>query len=95
MSKVRNRNLYDYIVENYIEAKEPVTQQQIADNCGLSLGAVKNFMARHQLNKKTYYAKYKAQVKDYIDKGLKANEIAKLMNTTPQHVYYIVGKEIL
>lgn len=92
MGKVRNRNLYDYIVENYIEAKNPMTQQELADNYGLSIGAVKNFMFRHKLNKKEYYKKNQIQVKAYIEKGLNANEIAKLMNTTTQYVYSLAKR---
>ena len=86
---VRNKKLYDYIVENYIKAEKPVTQQQIADNFGMSIGAIKNFMYRHGLNKKTYYAKIRKQIKGLYDKGLTVKQISKLMDTTSQYIYYV------
>jgi len=86
---IRNKKLYDYIIENYIKAEKPVTQQQIADTFGMSIGAIKNFMYRHNLNKKTYYAKIRKQIKGLYEKGLTVKQISKLMDTTSQYIYYV------
>lgn len=86
---VRNKKLYDYIVENYIKAEKPVTQQEIADHFDMSIGAIKNFMYRHNLNKKSYYAKVRKQIKGLFDKGLTVKQISKLMDTTSQYIYYV------
>ena len=49
---IRNKELYAYIKENYVNSEKPLTQQQIADNFGMSLGTIKNFMFRYKINKK-------------------------------------------
>ncbi len=86
---VRNQELYNFIVEKYIRSDNPVTQQDIADHFDMSIGAIKNFMYRHGLNKKTYYAKVKKQIKGLYEKGLTVKQISKLMDTTSQYIYYV------
>lgn len=86
---IRNKKLYDYIVENYIKADKPVTQQEIADNFGMSIGAIKNFMYRHNLNKKSYYARVRQQIRGLYERGLTVKQISKLMDTTSQYIYYV------
>ena len=92
---IRNKKLYDYIVENYIKADKPVTQQEIAESFGMSIGAIKNFMYRHNLNKKSYYAKVRKQIRGLYEKGLTVKQISKLMDTTSQYIYYVnaLGEE--
>ena len=46
---------------------KPKTQKEIATDFNMSLGSIKNFMFRHDLNKKNYYAKTKEKVMENVD----------------------------
>ena len=92
MKQIRNEKLYNDIMTYYINSENPVSQQDIATHFKMSIGSIKNFMFRHNLNKKNYYAKTKEKVKDYYQKGLTTKEIAKILDCTTQHVYFM-GKE--
>lgn len=86
----RNQELYDYIINNYTNAEKPVSQQEIADAFGISIGGVKNFMFRHKLNKKTYYAKQRKEIRGKYKKGYSIPELAKIYDTSAQNIYIIV-----
>ncbi len=51
-SKTRyNTELYDYIVKYYVEAEDPVSRREIAEKFGYTIGAIDNFLYRHDLHK--------------------------------------------
>lgn len=87
MKTIRNLKLYEYIVENYIEAEKPVTQKQIAEEFGMSIGAIKNFMYRHNLNKKKHYDKIRQEIAELSNKNISAKHICKILNLSPQNFY--------
>lgn len=90
---VRNKKLYDYIVKNYIKSDDPMTQQEIADKFYMSLGTIKNFMYRHDLNKKSYYRSLEKMVLALKKADVKPKVIAKKMGISNQYVYYFINKE--
>lgn len=90
---VRNKDLYKFIETNYIRSDKPLTQQQIADAFGMSLGAIKNFMFRHNLNKKSYYEKLRLKVNELYNKGLSVKQIAKLLEVTDSYIYVVLNKD--
>ena len=49
--EIRNQDLYNFIVENYVESRSPMTMKQIAETTGYSLGYIQEFMYRHGLKK--------------------------------------------
>lgn len=92
MGKIRNKDLYSFIERYYIKAEEPLTQQQIADVFGMSLGAIKNFMFRHNLNKKHYYTELQNRARDLYNKGLNVKEISKVLDVSNTYVYILLNK---
>lgn len=93
----RNKNEWrqyelNYIMENYVKAKKPLTQQQIADNLGISLGALKNFMYLHNLNKKKTYSKRNEEIKKNYESGIPVKKISKKYGFSTQNIYRILGE---
>ncbi len=88
--KVRNKELYYYIVEKYITSANPVSQKDIAEHFEMSLGAVKNFMYRHELNKKSYYKNIRSLVRAEKAAGTKVCDIAKKFGLTEPNIYMLL-----
>lgn len=81
---VRNKELYDYLIEHYANSSTPCTLQQVADKFGLSLGHIHEFCNKHGIKKN------KAAIDDLIRelKGLdfSVTYIARIIGITPSAV---------
>ena len=87
--KIRNKELYEFLKNEYCAKDSTLTVQDVANKFGLTLGATKNFMYRHKLNKKDTYKKKKLEICKLIDKGAKTKDIMELYNCSAQYVYYL------
>ena len=87
--RVNNQKLMDCINKYYINGN--ATQQEIADDMGISLGAVKNFMYRHNINKKLSYKIRNNNIKYLYKNGITVKSICNTYNTTSQNVYTILN----
>lgn len=90
-AKIRNKKLYDFIQDNYINTKDSMSQQEIADIFGVNIGTIKNFMYRHELNKKNVYKNKNKRIKELFEDGVTVKEIAKIYECSSQYVYHIIN----
>lgn len=88
MSEVRNKELYDYIVENYVTCK--CTQQDVADHFGLTLGGIKNFCWRWNITKDTDARNKK--IEELRKQGKTLREIALDFGLSNQNISNILIK---
>ena len=89
--RIKNKKLYEYIVNNYMTSKK-ITTKDVAEKFGLSMGAVKNFMYRHNLNKKTLNDAFKLKIRQFYYEGGNVNQIAKENGVTASYIYQIVAE---
>lgn len=89
---VRNKKKYNYIMDHYITADQPMSQEDIAKHFGCTVGSIKNFMYRHKLNKKHYYKTRNEKIKSMYYIGATVPELAKLYNVTTQNIYTILDR---
>ena len=87
----RNLELMDYIKRYYLNGS--VTQQEIADSFDMSLGGVKNFMYRHNINKKQTYSTRNKEIKSLYENGVSVSAICKVYDMANQNVYTILNNE--
>lgn len=77
IQSVKNTDLYDYIVSEYLNGK--VSLKELAVKFRISVGGLKNFMYRHGLNKKTFYINRKEQLeKEKLEKKEKRKNAVQL-----------------
>jgi len=88
---VRNKKLYDYIVNNYINDRK-VSVKDICKKFNMSEGAIKNFMYRYNLNRKNFYKAFKSKIRDFYYQGKPVNQIAKENGITESYVYEIMSE---
>lgn len=88
--RINNVKLYYYIIDNYVKSKTPVKQKEIAKEFNMTIGALKNFMYRHNLNKKTYYAKRKEKIKILYKNGVRKSDLARVYETSIQNIDTII-----
>lgn len=80
-----------YILDNYVNAEQPKSQKQIAEDLGITLGALKNFMYLHNLNKKKAYSKRNNEIIKYYNAGVSVDKISKLYGLSKTNIYTILG----
>ena len=88
MYSLSNIRLKNYLDEYYITGKKSLPT--IADELGVSVGGLKNFMYRHNINKKDYYIKRDKEIYSLYKDGNKQTLIAKHYNLTLQQVSNII-----
>lgn len=81
---VRNKELYEYLIENYAKSKTPCTLQEVATKFGLSLGHIHEFCNKHGIKKN------KEAIDDLIRElkglGFSVTYIARIIGVTPSAV---------
>lgn len=87
---VRNKELYDYLMEHYAKSKTPCTLQEVATKFGLSIGHLHEFCNRHGIKKN------KQAVDDLIRElqgmGFSVTYISRIIGLTPGAVSIRIKK---
>lgn len=89
---VYNTKLYNYIVTYYVNAKKPKKIKEMAEELGVSVGGIRNFMYRHNLNKKNYYLKKYDTIIELYNAGLDIPNIAKTLDVSTSFVNNVIER---
>lgn len=86
----RNIELKEYIKAYYVPGD--ISVEDVANSFGLTVGAVKNFMYRHNITKRKTYIQRNKEIKTLYKHGISVKRLCDIYNLSSNCIYIILNQ---